>query len=179
MSGREGAQRSVSQLCLLAEDKGLKGPCSRSSVVSVPRVLSYRGWSLRDPGYKIVLSPDFWGQSPLWRPTLLTDPKILGVLGHLQCGESSGACGTLSRVCAKDGLGLMLTRNNPSHWSVGFPLSLSLLTQATPGCFGTDVAFHSPVIPISWVCKGTCSIESSRDCPPSLYPTWHGTGADR
>ena len=50
-------------------------------------------WSLRDPGYKMVLSPESQGQSPLWRPTLLSDPKILGVLGHLQHGESSGDLG--------------------------------------------------------------------------------------
>jgi hypothetical protein len=28
-------------------------------------------WSLRDLGYKMVLSPESWGQSPLWRLTLL------------------------------------------------------------------------------------------------------------
>jgi hypothetical protein len=33
-SGREGAQRSGSQLYLLAKNEGLKGPCSRSSVAS-------------------------------------------------------------------------------------------------------------------------------------------------
>ena len=39
-SGKEGAQRSGFQLCLLAEDEGLKGPCPRSSVASVAHVLS-------------------------------------------------------------------------------------------------------------------------------------------
>jgi hypothetical protein len=34
-SGREGAQKSGSQGCLLAEDEGPKGPCPRSSVASV------------------------------------------------------------------------------------------------------------------------------------------------
>jgi hypothetical protein len=28
----------------------------------------------------MVLSPESWGQSTLWRVTLLSDPKILGVL---------------------------------------------------------------------------------------------------
>ena len=51
-SGREGGQRSGSQLCLLADDEGLKGPCPRSSVASEAHVLSCVHWSLRDPGYK-------------------------------------------------------------------------------------------------------------------------------
>ena len=55
-------------------------------------------WSLRDLGYKIVLSPEFRGQSPLWRLTLLSNPKILGVLGHLWCRESSGDRETLRKV---------------------------------------------------------------------------------
>jgi hypothetical protein len=48
-SGREGAQRSGSQLCLLAEDEGPKGLCLRSYVDSVAHVLSCVDWSLRDP----------------------------------------------------------------------------------------------------------------------------------
>jgi hypothetical protein len=71
---REGAQRSGSQLCLLAEDEGPKGPCPRSSVPSVPHVLSCSDWSLRDPGYQMALSPETWGHSPLYRPTLLRGP---------------------------------------------------------------------------------------------------------
>ena len=39
-SGKEGAQGFGFQLCLLAEDEGPKGPCPRSSVVSVVHVLS-------------------------------------------------------------------------------------------------------------------------------------------
>jgi hypothetical protein len=38
-SGKEGAQGSGSQLCLLAEDKGPKGPWPKSSVASVSHVL--------------------------------------------------------------------------------------------------------------------------------------------
>jgi hypothetical protein len=36
----ESAQRSVSQLCILAEDEGLKGPCPRSYVTSAVLKLS-------------------------------------------------------------------------------------------------------------------------------------------
>ena len=95
-SCRKGAQRSGVLIHLLAEDEGPKGPCPKSSVASVARVLSYGDWSLRDPGYKMALSPESQGQSPLWRPTLLSDPKILGVLGHLWHGESSGDRGQTS-----------------------------------------------------------------------------------
>ena len=79
-SGKEGAQGSGSQLRLLAEDEGPKGPCPRSSVASVACMLSFEDWCLRNLGYKMALSPESRGQSPLWRPTLLSDPKILGVL---------------------------------------------------------------------------------------------------
>ena len=44
-SGREGSQGSGSQLCLLAEDEGLKGPCPRSFVASATHVLSCVDWS--------------------------------------------------------------------------------------------------------------------------------------
>ena len=70
-SYREGAQRSGAQLCLLAEDEGPKGPCPRSSVSSAAHMLSCEDWSLRDPGYKMAISLESWGQSPLWRLTLL------------------------------------------------------------------------------------------------------------
>ena len=53
-SCRAGAQRSGAQLCLLAEDGGLKGPCPKSSVASAVRVLSCVDWSLRELGYKIL-----------------------------------------------------------------------------------------------------------------------------
>jgi hypothetical protein len=39
-SGKEGAQGSVSQLCLLVEDEDPMGPCPRSSVASVAHMLS-------------------------------------------------------------------------------------------------------------------------------------------
>ena len=61
-SGKEGALGSGSQLCLLAEDEGPKGPCPRSSVASAVHMLS-------------------------------SDPKVLGVLGGLRCGDSSGDLG--------------------------------------------------------------------------------------
>ena len=41
-----------------------------------------------------------------------SDSKILGVLGRLLCGEYSGDCGTVLRVCAQGGLGLVLTRTH-------------------------------------------------------------------
>jgi hypothetical protein len=82
-SCREGAQRSGSQLCLLVEHEVPKGPCSRSFVASVACILPCMDWSLRDPGYKMELSPKSCRQSPLSRLTLLSDPRILGMLGHL------------------------------------------------------------------------------------------------
>ena len=75
-SGMEGAQRSGAQIHLLAEDEGLKEPCPRSFVASAAYTLSSEDLSLRDPGYKIAFSPESHCQSPLWRPTLLSDPKI-------------------------------------------------------------------------------------------------------
>ena len=75
-----------------------KGPCPRSSVVSAAHAVSCVDWSLSDLGYKMVLSPESQGQSPLWKPTLLSDPKILGVLGCLMHGESSGALGIICQV---------------------------------------------------------------------------------
>jgi hypothetical protein len=44
-SDREGAQGSGSQLCLLAEDEGHKGPCPETSVASASQVLSCVDWS--------------------------------------------------------------------------------------------------------------------------------------
>jgi hypothetical protein len=76
-SCREGSQRSGAQIHLLAQDEGLKGPYPKSSVASVVQVLSCMDWSLRELGYKMALSPESRGQSPLWRLALLSDPKIL------------------------------------------------------------------------------------------------------
>jgi hypothetical protein len=56
-SCREGAQRSGAQLCLLAEDQGLKGSCSRSYVAFAACTLSCTDWFLRDPGYNMAISP--------------------------------------------------------------------------------------------------------------------------
>jgi hypothetical protein len=113
-SCQEGAQRSGAQICLLSEDEGLKGPCPRSSVASVAHVLSSSDWSLRDLGYKMMLLPESWGQSTFLKSTLLSDPKILGMLGCLWCGESSVVHGTICRSLAQDGPGLMPIRKYPS-----------------------------------------------------------------
>lgn len=51
------------------------------------------------------LSPEFQSQSSLWRPILLSNPKILGVLGPLRHGASSGDLGTIRRVRAQGGEG--------------------------------------------------------------------------
>lgn len=72
------------------------------------------------------LSPEFWGQSPLWRPTLLSDPKILGVLGHLWCGKSSGDRGTVLQFFAQGVAGLMPTGTNPSPSIESLPMWLFL-----------------------------------------------------
>jgi hypothetical protein len=98
---REVAQRSGSQLCLLAEDEGLNGSCSRSSVASVAHVLSCSDWSLRDLGYKMVLSTEPWGQGPFWSLAFLSDPKILGVLGCLWHREFSGTVGPSTELAPK------------------------------------------------------------------------------
>ena len=63
------------------------------------RAFSWSDWSLRDLGYKMVLSPETWGQSPLWKSTLLSDYSILGVLGSLQPGKSS--VDSLPSLCPK------------------------------------------------------------------------------
>jgi hypothetical protein len=58
----------------------------------------------------MVLSPESRGQNPLWRLSLFSDPKILGVVGCLWHGESSGDLGIVCRVHTQDGSGLMLTQ---------------------------------------------------------------------
>ena len=57
------------------------------------------------------------------------------MLGHLQHGESSGDLGAVYRVFAQDGMGMVLTGTNPSHWLDGFPVSLSLLAQGRSWSF--------------------------------------------
>jgi hypothetical protein len=103
-SCREGSQRSEAQIYLLAEDEGPKGHCP-SSVASGAHLLSCADCSLRDQGYNMLLSPECQFQSPLWRPTLLSDPKILGLLGCLWCGESSGNHGTAAMFVPKEARG--------------------------------------------------------------------------
>jgi hypothetical protein len=116
-SCREVAQSSGAQLSLLVEDEGLKQPCPRSSVASATRVLSCEDWSLKDLEYKMGLSPESQSQSPLWRPTLLSDPMILGVLGCLRCGESFGDHGIIRWVRARSGLGLALMRRHDQFYN--------------------------------------------------------------
>ena len=65
-SGKEGAQGTGSQLCLLTEDEGPRGPCPRSSVASTAHAHVHS-----------------------------CDHQVLGVLGVLWHGESSGALDTL------------------------------------------------------------------------------------
>ena len=77
----------------------------------------------------MALLPESQCQSPLWRLTLLSDPKIIGVLGRLWRRESSGDHGPFHRVLVQGGTGLVPTRMNPSCWSGGFPVSLFLLAQ--------------------------------------------------
>jgi hypothetical protein len=83
---------------------------------------------------------------------LSSDHEVLGVLGVLQHGESSGALDAPSAVVTQKMAGLALTRKNLSLWLGGIPLSLFPLAQDPPLFFGADVVFHSPVIPRSWVC---------------------------
>jgi hypothetical protein len=76
------------EVWLYADDEGPKGPCPRSSVASANHKQQRTGlWETWDSR---CCSPESQDQSPLWRPTLLSDPKILGVLGCLWHGESSG-----------------------------------------------------------------------------------------
>jgi hypothetical protein len=70
-SGREVGQKSGTQLYLLAEDEVPKGPCPRSSDASVAHMLYFMDRSLRDPGYKMAISPESQEKIPPWRPTLL------------------------------------------------------------------------------------------------------------
>jgi hypothetical protein len=150
-SCREVAQRSGAQLCLLAEDEGLKGPCPRSSVASGAQVLSYMDWSLRGIRYKIVFSPESWSQSPLWGPTLLSDSKILGVLRSLRYGKCPGDLETVCWVHAEGG-GAGSDQDEPQLLIRKFFCVPIPADTAPLGCFGTDVAFYSPVIPRSSVC---------------------------
>jgi hypothetical protein len=54
-SGGEGAQRSGSQLCLLAEDEGPKGACPRSFVASAACTLFYADWYLQKPFFQSAM----------------------------------------------------------------------------------------------------------------------------
>ena len=79
------------------------------------------------------------------------DQEVLGVLGVLRCGQSSGALDALDQVYAEDG-------GAGPDWKESQPLvgqgSFVPVPAGTrpSGFFGTDVVFHSPVILRSWVC---------------------------
>ena len=102
-----------------------------------------------------VLTPAVTDLSPLvWNRCcvpLTSDPKILGMLGHLQRGESSGDLGKFSRVLTQCGPVLVPTGKDLCSWSGGFSVSL-MLAQAYHHWFGTDVVFHSLMILRSWAC---------------------------
>jgi len=70
---------SGAQIHLLAEDEGPKGSCPRTFVASVAQVLSYADLTLRDQGYKVVVSPEPWGHSPHRWPTLLWQGRCPGL----------------------------------------------------------------------------------------------------
>jgi hypothetical protein len=148
--------------CSMESPLGTMGPSSEF----VPKVIRVWGRSERNPSQQVsfILVPAgpspsglFWNRCCI---SLTSDPKILGVLGPLWHGESSGDLGTIHWVHAQGDEGLAMTRTNPSSWSSMFPVSLFLLAQAPPGCFGLDVEFHSPVISRSWVCYSHCGLGS-------------------
>jgi hypothetical protein len=64
-----------------------------------------------------VLSPAVTGLSQLiWNRCcvpLTSDPKILGMLVHLRCGESSGDLGTVCLIRTQGGLELVQTERGP------------------------------------------------------------------
>ena len=143
---------SGSQLCLLAEDEGLKGPCPRSSVASAAHMLSCIDWSqwsqdsgcvraclcpltmllpAQDPlGFLelMLCSTHQWSQGP-------------GCARCLQSGESSGDLGPLHRDYAEGGKGVVPTRINLSCWSGWCLLSLFLLAEDPLGFF--ELMLHS------------------------------------
>jgi hypothetical protein len=59
---------------------------------------------------------------------LSSGQNVLGVLGFMRHGESSGALDTLGQIHKEDGRAV-LTRKNPSLWLGRVPLFLFLLTQ--------------------------------------------------
>ena len=78
------------------------------------------------------------------------NPKILGML---QCLEFVSPLGTVGLFAVFETKVYQdQPERNLSCMSGGAPVSLLLLSQAPQDCFGTDVAFHSPVIlrPAAW-----------------------------
>ena len=82
--------------------------------VGMPAVLETKADLYRPEGTQAasqaglcVLAPADMGSSQLfWNrccTPLTHDPKILGMLGNLQCGESSGDCGTVRGVRTQGG----------------------------------------------------------------------------
>jgi hypothetical protein len=91
----------------------------------------------------MVLSPESWGQSPLWSLNLFSDPKILSMLVCLCCGESSGDHGIVCPVCTQGGPGLAPIGRNPS-------LSFDLLHSPILNCKATnwvDMLATEPLTP--------------------------------
>ena len=80
---------------------------------------------------------------------LTSDLRVLGVLGCLQHGETSGDLGALRGDRTEDDMGVVQTRMNPSQQPSFVPVAASTRPS---GFFGTDVVFHSPVISRNWVC---------------------------
>ena len=88
-SGKEGAQGSGSQLCLLVEDEGQMGPCPRSSVASVAHglssdheVLGVLGILCHGESSEASMpSARFTQKMVGLAPTC--DPEVLGLLGVL------------------------------------------------------------------------------------------------
>ena len=74
------------------------------------------------------------------------DQEVLGVLGVLRCGESSGALDALSWVHAEDGGAGPDLNGSQSlvRWGSFVPVPASTRPSTI---LGADVAFHSPMIP--------------------------------
>jgi hypothetical protein len=120
-SGREGVQGSGFQLCLLrpvwtlskklscfsqwSQDSG----CARACLCPLTLLLL-----AQDP--LVFFGTDIAFHSPV-------------ISGCLQCGETCVDLGILHRDCTEDGVGVALTRANPSRWSCSCPLPLFLLAQ--------------------------------------------------
>ena len=75
------------------------------------------------------------------------DQEVLGVLGVLRHGKSSGALDALGRVHAEDGGACPNLNGSQPLVRGGVPLPLFLLAQDPVQFFGADVPFYSSMIP--------------------------------